>query len=98
MSFAKMAEWLAPAMLDYVCCQANYLDNVNILNLSNEQQELLNGIEDIPLKGNNARFYILNTQFRRDYCWSRAGGLPAFELRETILSLQIHHADAKGRC
>ncbi len=87
MSFAKMAEWLAPAMLDYVC-QANYLDNVNILNLSNEQQELLNGIEDIPLR-ETTRDFILNTQFRRDYWVKGKAALPAFELRETILSLKF---------
>lgn len=87
MSFAKMAEWLQPAMLDYVC-QANYLDNVNILNLSNEQQALLASIDDIPLR-ETTRDFIRNTQFRRDYWIKGKMALPAFELREAILSLKF---------
>ncbi len=87
MSFAKMAAWLAPAMLDYVC-QASYLDNVNILNLSSGQQALLDGSDDIPLR-ETTRDFIRNTQFRRDYWIKGKMALPAFELRETILSLKF---------
>lgn len=37
MPFSKMAEWLAPAKLDYAC-SANYLDHIDALKRSAEQQ------------------------------------------------------------
>lgn len=86
-SFAKTAEWLRPAMLDYIC-QANYLDNVNILNLSAEQEALLASLEDVALR-ETTRDFICNTQFRRDYWIRGQRALTAFELREAILSLKF---------
>ena len=45
MSFAEMARWLEPAKLGFAC-SANYLDYVDAINLSQEQQALLAEIPD----------------------------------------------------
>lgn len=65
MSVAKMAEWLAPAKLGYAA-SAHYLDHVDAINLSEQQQALLNGIPDAGFR-QLVRDFCCNTQFRRDY-------------------------------
>lgn len=65
MHFANMAEWLKPAKLDYAC-SANYLDHVDILNLSAEQQTFLKAIPD-PVFRETTRDFMVNQQFRKDY-------------------------------
>lgn len=87
MSFAKMAEWLAPAMLDYVC-QANYMDNVLAINYTQEQLDLLESIDNIALR-ETARDFMLNSQFRRDYWIKGRCRLPAAEQRDSLLALKF---------
>lgn len=65
MSFARMAEWLSPAKLNFAC-SAHYTDHVDAVNLSEEQQAFLKDIPDaIPRE--TVRDFMCNTQFRRDY-------------------------------
>src|SRR5690606_28516551 len=45
MSFASMAEWLAPAKLGYAC-SAHFTDHVDAVNLTAEQQAFLKEIPD----------------------------------------------------
>lgn len=70
MSFARMNEWLSDAKLSYAC-SANYVDHVDLINLSAEQHALLNGIAD-PLFRQTVRDFCVNQQFRKDY-WVRGG-------------------------
>lgn len=65
MHFATMAQWLAPAKLQYAC-SANYLDHVEAINLNTEQQAFLANIPD-PMFRQTVRDFMVNQQFRRDY-------------------------------
>ncbi len=65
MHFATMGEWLSPAKLQYAC-SANFLDYVDAINLSPEQQDFLNSIPD-PIYRESVRDFIVNQQFRKDY-------------------------------
>lgn len=86
-SFAAIAGKLRSVMMDYIC-QANYLETVNAINFTPAQQELLNSIEDIPLR-EVTRDFIVGTQFRKDYWIKGKRSLPAYELREQIMSLKF---------
>jgi hypothetical protein len=68
MHFATMAEWLQPAKVSYAC-SAHYLDHIDALNLTAEQQAFLNEIPD-PMFRETVRDFMVNQQFRRDY-WVR---------------------------
>ena len=65
MHFATMAQWLSPAKVDYAC-SAHYLDHVDVLNLTAEQQALLKEIPD-AMFCQTVRDFMVNQQFRRDY-------------------------------
>lgn len=65
MPFSRMAEWLAPTKLSYVC-SANYLDHIDALNLTNDQQALLKEVPDAMFR-ETVRDFCVNQQFRRDY-------------------------------
>lgn len=68
MPFSDMADWLSSAKVQFAC-SAQYLDHVDSVNLSNEQQELLNGISDAGFR-QGVRDFMVNQQFRKDY-WVR---------------------------
>lgn len=68
MYFADMAKWLEPAKLEFAC-SANYLDAVEHVNLTQEQQDHLASIPD-PVFRQTVRDFFVNQQFRRDY-WVR---------------------------
>ena len=59
MAFAKMAQWLEPAKLQWAC-SANYLDAIDAVNLTAEQQALLAGIPD-PMFRQTTRDFCLTT-------------------------------------
>ncbi len=65
MPFSKMAAWLEPTKLQYAC-SANLLDHVDVINLTHEQQVLLNEIPDDMLR-QSVRDFMVNQQFRKDY-------------------------------
>jgi SAM-dependent methyltransferase len=65
MSFSRMAQWLAPAKLNYAC-SAHYPDHVDPINLSAEQRALLKEIPDAMFR-QTVRDFMVNQQFRRDY-------------------------------
>jgi SAM-dependent methyltransferase len=65
MHFATMAQWLEPAKLQYAC-SANYLDAIDAVNLTPEQQQFLNEIPD-PMFRQTTRDFMVNQQFRKDY-------------------------------
>ena len=65
MHFATMADWLAPAKLQFAC-SASYLDHIDSINLTAEQQALLQEIPD-PMFRQSVRDFMVNQQFRKDY-------------------------------
>jgi SAM-dependent methyltransferase len=65
MHFAEMARWLKPAKLDYAC-SANYIDHIDAVNLTAEQQTFLNEIPDTMFR-QSVRDFMVNQQFRKDY-------------------------------
>ena len=65
MYFADMAKWLADAKMTYAC-SANYLDQVNGINFTEEQAKLLSEIPD-QILAQTARDFLVNQQFRKDY-------------------------------
>jgi hypothetical protein len=82
MHFATMSEWLSPAKINYAC-SAHYLDHVDALNLTAEQQSLLKEIPDSTFK-ESVRDFMVNQQFRRDYWIKGARQLSAVEQTELI--------------
>ena len=64
MHFATMQEWLAPAKLSYAC-SAHYLDHVDDINLTKEQQAFLKDIPDLLFR-ETVRDFCINQQFRKE--------------------------------
>jgi hypothetical protein len=82
MYFATMSQWLSPAKVSFAC-SAHYLDHINAVNLTPEQQTLLKEIPDTTFK-QSVRDFMVNQQFRRDYWIKGARQLSAAEQVELI--------------
>ncbi len=65
MHFATMSRWLDKAKVNYAC-SSNYLDHLDQINLTKEQQQFLAEIPDAMFK-ESVRDFMVNQQFRRDY-------------------------------
>ena len=65
MHFAEMAQWLSPAKLTYAT-SAHYLDHIDSINFTPDQQAVLKGIPDAMFR-ESVRDFMVNQQFRRDY-------------------------------
>lgn len=87
MPFSRMAEWLASAKLSYAC-SAHYLDHIDPINLSAEQQALLKELPDSMFR-ETVRDFCVNQQFRRDYWVKGARRLSALEQGETIRAQRV---------
>lgn len=85
--FSRMAEWLAPTKLDYAC-SAHYLDHIDALNLSAEQQALLKDIPDAMFR-QTVRDFCVNQQFRRDYWVKGVRTLNATERLEALRAQRV---------
>lgn len=68
MFFSELARHLHPAKLSFAA-SANYVDFVDALNLTAEQQALVKEASDVVFR-ETVRDYMLNQQFRRDF-WIR---------------------------
>lgn len=87
MAFAQMARWLAPAKVQWAC-SANYLDAIDIVNLTAEQQTLLAGIPD-PMFRQTTRDFCVNQQFRKDYWVKGARSLSGLEQAEALRAQRV---------
>jgi SAM-dependent methyltransferase len=87
MHFSAMAQWLDPAKLQYAC-SANYLDQVDALNLNADQQVFLAEIPD-PMFRQSVRDFMVNQQFRKDYWIKGARKLSALEQAEALRAQRI---------
>ena len=87
MHFATMADWLAPAKVQFAC-SANYFDHIDSINLSAEQQALLAEIPD-PMFRQSVRDFMVNQQFRKDYWVKGARQGNKLEQAETLRQLRV---------
>lgn len=87
MPFSKMAQWLGPAKLNYAC-SAHYLDHVDGVNLTAEQQTLLKEVPDAMFR-ETVRDFITNQQFRRDYWTKGARKLNPLEHAEALRAQKL---------
>lgn len=87
MHFATMAQWLEPAKLQYAC-SANYLDHIDTVNLTAEQQAFLKDIPD-PMFRETTRDFMVNQQFRKDYWVKGARKLSLLEQAEVWRTQKI---------
>lgn len=87
MHFASMANWLESAKVSYAC-SAHYLDDVESINLTPEQQEFLNNIPD-KLMRESTRDFMTNQMFRRDYWVKGIRKLSKLEQIEELRSIRM---------
>lgn len=87
MPFAEMAEWLAPAKLNYAC-SAHYLSHVDTVNLTVEQQTFLKDIPDSMFR-ETVRDFMVNQQFRKDYWVKGARRLSGLDRSEAIRKQKV---------
>jgi SAM-dependent methyltransferase len=87
MHFATMAQWLEPAKLSYAC-SANYLDYVEAINLSPEQQAFLKDIPDAMFR-ETIRDFMVNQQFRKDYWVKGARRINTLEQLERLRQQKV---------
>ena len=95
MHFGTIAKWLEPAKLTYAC-SAHYLDYVDAVNLTPEQQAFLADIHN-PMFKQTVRDFMVNQQFRKDYWVKGARGLNPLEqaqgLRDQRFVMSAHRPD-----
>ncbi len=95
MHFATMAERLEGAKLQYAC-SAHFLDHIDALNLTTEQQTFLAQIPN-PMFRETTRDFMVNQQFRRDYWVKGARRLDPFAKTEALRAQKVmlvtHRAD-----
>jgi SAM-dependent methyltransferase len=77
MHFSEIADWLLPAKVEYAC-SAHYLDHIDTLNLTQEQQAFMKEVPD-PMFRQSVRDFMVNQQFRKDYWVKGARKLSALE-------------------
>lgn len=87
MHFATMADWLESAKLNYAC-SAHYLDHIDGINLSKDQQAFLNEIPDAMFR-ESTRDFMVNQQFRRDYWVKGARRLSVLEQAELMREQRV---------
>jgi hypothetical protein len=85
--FAEMARVLEPAKLNYAC-SAHYVDHIEVVNLTSEQQAFLKEIPDAMFR-ETVRDFMVNQQFRRDYWVKGARRLPGLSQAETLRKQQL---------
>ncbi len=87
MSFAKMAEWLRSAKVDWACSAA-LTDAVDAVNLTPDQQTLLKEIAD-PMFRQTVRDFCVNQQFRKDYWVKGARKLTSLDQAEALRQQRV---------
>lgn len=90
MHFASMADWLAPAKLQFAC-SADYLDQIDAIHLTADQQQFLNDIPDAQFR-QNVRDFMINRQFRKDYWVKGARRLSPLEQAEAMRQQKVQLA------
>jgi hypothetical protein len=94
MSFTSMAQWLTPAKINYAC-SAHYLDHIDSVNLTVEQQAFLKEIPDAMFRQTVGDFMV-NQQFRRDYWVKGPRTLNALEQSEALRAQKVILVQARA--
>jgi len=87
MAFADVTRALSSAKLQWAC-SAHYLDAVDAINLTEDQQRFLAGIPD-PMFRQTVRDFCVNQQFRKDYWVKGARKLSALEQAEQLRAQRV---------
>ena len=87
MHFGTLNKWLAPSKVTFAC-SAHYLDHIDVINLTIEQQNLLQTILD-PVFKQSVRDFMVNQQFRRDYWIKGARKLTLSQQSELLKQHQM---------
>ncbi len=87
MYFTDVVDALTPAKLEFACT-ATPLDTVDAVNLNQEGQAFLAGI-DHPLLRQQARDYFVNQQFRKDLYLRGAMRVTPIEQRQRLLDTRL---------
>lgn len=87
MHFGTLAQWLEPAKVGFAC-SANLFDHVDGINLSAEQQTLLQQIPDAMFR-ETVRDFMVNQLFRRDYWVKGPRKLSALEKGEALRAQRV---------
>ena len=87
MHFANMADWLSPAKVQFAC-SANYLEHIDTINLTAEQQAFLGEIQE-PMFRESVRDFMVNQQFRKDYWVKGARKMSALERVEQLRAVKV---------
>lgn len=87
MHFATMAQWLEGAKVQFAC-SANYMDSIDGINLTTEQQVFLKEIPD-PMFRETTRDFMVNQQFRKDYWVKGARKLTPIEKAEALRAQKV---------
>ena len=85
--FQKWPNGFTPTKLSYVC-SAHYLDQIDAVNLSAEQQVLLKEIPDAMFR-ETVRDFMVNQQFRKDYWVKGVRKLNAIEQAEALRAQKV---------
>lgn len=85
MHFLTMAKWLESAKVSFAC-SANYLDHIDAINMTPDQQTFLQEIPDVMFR-ESVRDFVVNQQFRKDYWVKGPRRLSSIE-RSEILRVQ----------
>ena len=87
MYYADLAQWLEPAKVNFAC-SATYLDAIAAVNLSADQQKVLNEIADVNFR-QTVRDFLVNQQFRKDYWVKGPRLLSPFERMDGLRSYRV---------
>lgn len=87
LSFSQTAHLLSAAKLTFAC-SAYYPDHIDALNLTAEQQDLLNAISD-PLFRETVQDFCTNQSFRHDYWVKGAVRLNELEQTEALCAERV---------
>ena len=87
MSFQQMGDWLQQAKLQFAG-SARYLDHLDMINLTQEQQELLNSLPQGNFR-QTVRDFMVNQQFRADYWVKGARPLTPLQQAEGLRAQRV---------
>jgi SAM-dependent methyltransferase len=87
MHFATLADWLSETKLNFAC-SANYLDHIDPINLTSEQQQFLNEIPNTMFR-ESVRDFMTNQQFRKDYWVKGPRRLSELERLEVLRAQRV---------
>lgn len=87
MYYADMAEWLAPAKLQFAC-SAQYSEHIENINFSPEQRALLAEITDNDFR-QTVKDFMVNQQFRKDYWVKGVRNINPVERAEKLRALSV---------